>query len=381
MVTTTLVFSLTLLAVLQEAPRVPSGQPALEVSAAQADVADTPAGRRPTRRPQLVKPRRKVVEAPRLDSRPSLTPRSDAPRFSREGRHANTTAPSLTPRSDAPRAARDSGPFRPVRLRAATSKRETIVIRLSHVPAADTAETICEWIRVEQQLTDQTPVTVVASVITNRLVVSGLPEQLERIRSVIQELDQPVTQIHVKATIVELALSADTQSAAGRPADDAVRGDLDEVLDQLKKRGEVSVIAQSEIRTADNQAAFLQMGCRVPRVTGTRTSPQGHSNQLELENMGSILGITGRVTDDNSVTLEIDLERSHLGSEEEGTLLSSSNDGQDVRSPQVKTLTMQTTVSLRSGQAVLVGRSVHKTESGTGELLMLLEATIVADTQ
>ena len=115
----------------------------------------------------------------------------------------------------------------------------------------------------------------------------------------------------------------------------------------------------------------------MPRVTGTTVSSRGRANSVTLENVGTILGVTGRVTDDNVVTLEIDLERSHLGSEDEGTPVAVSEEGSVVRTPHVKTLTVQTTVSLASGQTVLLGGMVHQTDQRWGELLLLLQPEII----
>ena len=95
-----------------------------------------------------------------------------------------------------------------------------------------------------------------------------------------------------------------------------------------------------------------------------------------MENVGTILGVTGRVTEQDLVTLEIDLERSNLGPEDEGTPVVTPGDSPVVRSPEVRTLTLQTTVSLRGGQIAVLGGMVHQTEQRWGELLLLLQPEI-----
>lgn len=88
------------------------------------------------------------------------------------------------------------------------------------------------------------------------------------------------------------------------------------------------------------------------------------------------MGVTGRVADEDTVTLEIDLERSHLGPEEEGTPLATSADGNIIRTPAIQTLTLQTTVSLRSGQTVLIGGMVYQQDGQWRQLLLLLRPEI-----
>jgi general secretion pathway protein D len=233
------------------------------------------------------------------------------------------------------------------------------------------------WLESEEQATGQAAANVVAVVITNDLVVSGSPSQLETFKAVVRELDRPKAQIHVRAMIVDLTLSAAPTSPAAHPSVDLSKGDFSEIVAQLKGRGDLRVLAQPELLCADNQPAFLQHGSRVPRVTGASASSRGRTRQVTLENVGTMLGVTCRVSEHDLVTLEIDLERSHLGSEDEGTPVVEAEDGSIVRAPEVKTLTLQTTVSLRSGQTVVLGGMVHQTGQRWGELLLILQPKIV----
>ena len=89
------------------------------------------------------------------------------------------------------------------------------------------------------------------------------------------------------------------------------------------------------------------------------------------------MGVTARIADEETVTLEIDLERSHLGPEEEGTPISTDAEGTVIRTPAIQTLVLQTTVSLRSGQTVRIGGMIYHTEQGWRELMLLLRPEIV----
>lgn len=276
-----------------------------------------------------------------------------------------------------PRDAKEPTYRRQLVLRAAVAKRETIVVHLKHLPAVDAAKAITEWLEKEQRATDRAPATVVAEVVSNSLVLSGSAEQLKAIRDVIVALDRPSPRIRVKAMLFDLALPTAPKDAADNAATSVPKGDFAEIMAELKKRGDLRVLAQPELLAVSNQPAMLQLGGRVPRITASQQSSRGRINQVSMESMGTILGVTGRVAEDDLVTLEIDLEHSYLGPESEGTPLSTPTDGPAIRAAEVKTLTLKTTVSLRSGKTVLLGGMQYQREERRGEVLLLLKPEIV----
>jgi type II secretory pathway component GspD/PulD (secretin) len=260
--------------------------------------------------------------------------------------------------------------------RAAPGNRKTVVIKVNHLPASDTGKTISTWLQSEEDVTGQPAATVVPEVITNSIIVSGAPEQLERITSIVQELDQLSAQIHIKAMLVDLALSEPPEPGGDDAMERVSQNDFGDIVARLRKRGELRVLAQPQLLAADNQPAFLQSGGRVGRVTSVSNSSRGRSSAVQTENVGTILGVTSRVSAKDMVTLEIDLERSHLGPDDEGTVIAAGN-GEAVRSPHIVTLSAQTTVSVQSGHTVILGGLTHHDGKRWGELWLLLQPTIV----
>jgi type II secretory pathway component GspD/PulD (secretin) len=249
-------------------------------------------------------------------------------------------------------------------------------MRLRHHPATDTHAVIEKWLENQGQESDRLQAKVIADAVSNCLVISGSEEQLDVIRSIVQDLDQPMKSIRLKALLAELELPEAPQPGAEGTTSEIIQGDIGEVVSKLKERGKLRVLARPELLTTNNQPAFLQLGHRIPRITGTSASRGGRVNTMQLENVGTILGVTGRVADEDSVALEIDLERSHLEPEEEGPALASDEDGTAIRAAAIQTLTLQTTVSLRSGQTALIGGIVFNSEQGWREVLLLLQANI-----
>jgi hypothetical protein len=132
------------------------------------------------------------------------------------------------------------------------------------------------------------------------------------------------------------------------------------------------VLSRPQIMTLDNQSAFIQVGSRVPRVTGVATNETGQTAAVVDENVGLILGVTPRISPDGLVVMLIDAERSALGPEAEGVPISISATGDVVRQPVINTTTASTTVAAVSGQTIVLGGLITKNKSVTKRRVPLL---------
>lgn len=128
-------------------------------------------------------------------------------------------------------------------------------------------------------------------------------------------------------------------------------------LEECKR---LEVLSRPQVRTLDNQPAFIQVGQRVPRIVGSTVNQNGQSNAITLENVGLILGVTPRISPDGAVVMEVDAERSALGPESDGIPVSIAPDGSVIRSPRIDTTTAQATVSASSGETIILGGLITK---------------------
>ncbi|MGC3967663.1 MAG: secretin N-terminal domain-containing protein [Pirellulales bacterium] len=131
----------------------------------------------------------------------------------------------------------------------------------------------------------------------------------------------------------------------------------------LQESRRLDVLSRPQVMTLDNQAAFVQVGSRVPRVQGVTINTTGQVNNVVDVNVGLILGVTPRISPDGLVVMEIDAEKSALGPELEGVPISVSATGEVVRQPLINTTTAQTTVSAMDGQTVVLGGLITKSRS------------------
>ncbi|TWU35948.1 secretin N-terminal domain-containing protein [Novipirellula artificiosorum] len=127
------------------------------------------------------------------------------------------------------------------------------------------------------------------------------------------------------------------------------------LLRALEESRRLEVLSRPQVLTLDNQPAFIQVGQRVPRITGSTINQIGQQNTVTLENVGLILGVTPRISPEGNVTMEIDAEKSEVGPESEGIPVSISADGTVVRSPRVNVASAQATVSAADGETIILG--------------------------
>ena len=122
----------------------------------------------------------------------------------------------------------------------------------------------------------------------------------------------------------------------------------------------MDVLSRPQILTLDNQPAFIQVGQRVPRIVGSTVNQNGQQNNITLENVGLIIGVTPRISPEGNVVMEIDAEKSSLGTEAEGIPVSVSNNGTIIRSPRIETTQAQATVSAADGETIILGGLITK---------------------
>ena len=134
------------------------------------------------------------------------------------------------------------------------------------------------------------------------------------------------------------------------------------LLRAMQASQRMEVLSRPQITTLDNQPAYIQVGQRVPRITGSVASNLGLGqvfNTLDMVNVGLIMGVTPRISPDGMVVMEVDAENSSLAPVEEGIPVSVSA-GQVIRSPSINTTNAQTTISAADGETIVLGGLITK---------------------
>ena len=133
----------------------------------------------------------------------------------------------------------------------------------------------------------------------------------------------------------------------------------------LQQSNRLEILSRPQIRTLDNQPAFIQIGQRVPRIITASVTQVGAVNGVVLENVGLILGVTPRISPEGMVVMEVDAEKSEVDVVNQGIPVSISASGAVIRSPIFNITTASTTVSANSGETIIIGGLITKSSNDT----------------
>ena len=305
--------------------------------------------------------------------RPSMAPEGGVPRF--YGSSPYATQPGYGPSHSA-----FATPPRPD-----AGKQVRVVIRLKNLPATDAAKAINEFLQSETQPRPPHPtpfpasaasVKIVAEPVSNSLLIGGRPEMVDEVKRIASDLDVPQPAVSIEVVIGE-APAAKAKPAEGPKPDRAAAAPPGAGPVRLMAQPPpMETIARVRLTTLDNQAAFVQVGQRIPHFGSVYTAGTGgKEKQPGLTNLGLIVGVTPRVSPDGPIFMEIDVEKSQLGPEQEGVPIAVAG-SQVVRAPRIETTLMQTTVRAADGQTIVLG-SVAARGKQDKELVIVLTPHIV----
>jgi general secretion pathway protein D len=121
---------------------------------------------------------------------------------------------------------------------------------------------------------------------------------------------------------------------------------------------DVKVLSSPSIVAMDNQPALLQVGDEVPITTSSATVLSNSNtpivNTIEMRNTGVILKVLPHVNANGTVQLEVDQEVSSIVNPQQQTL-----------TPTISERRVHSTVSVTSGQTVLLGGLISDNEQQT----------------
>lgn len=129
----------------------------------------------------------------------------------------------------------------------------------------------------------------------------------------------------------------------------------------LQDAGRLQILSRPQVMALDNQVAFVQVGARVPRITGaTVQALGGFQTATEDVDVGLLLRIQPRINEDGLVVMALAAEKSEVGPIAEGIPVAVTETGQVINSPQINTTTAQTTISAQNGQTVVFAGLITK---------------------
>jgi general secretion pathway protein D len=256
-------------------------------------------------------------------------------------------------------------------------------------------------------------VRITADVTNNAVLVYANQESQRIVEQTIRQIDRPQRQIAIEATIAEVTLndtlnygvqfflaskqgsivntvasSPATGTNAIEPASNAVNAAAGAllgralpgfnllvgaensprvILDALHNVTDVKVLSNPSLVVLDNQPATLQVGDQVPFSTGTATVLTANNtvvNTIDYKNTGIILRVLPRANANGNVVLDIEQEISSVAA---GTAPGS-------LTPTISQRRVKSSVSVASGQTVLLAGLISETENKQRQGIPLLDS-------
>ena len=273
------------------------------------------------------------------------------------------------------------------------AERKTEVVRLRNSQALDVATAVRTFLdqertRVTQVLGTEAvgtaqrmlerEIAVVPEAISNTLLVSASPRYFDQVRTLIEDLDQAQSQVLIQVLIAEVSLDDGldlglewtfngTPFAAGVDisaskwitsgfSSAVTGGDYSFLFRALEEKGRLEVLSRPQIVTADNKPALINVGQTIPLITDSRVTPQGDTiNSFRYENVGVNLKVTPRIAPDGFVKMEVGTTNSTISS-------STVQINRNAEVPILNQRIASTTVSVQSGQSILIGGLIGTTD-------------------
>jgi general secretion pathway protein D len=230
----------------------------------------------------------------------------------------------------------------------------------------------------------QTGVRIEADEAHNALLISANARDYELIRQVLAGLDVPPLQVLIEVTVAEVVLNDNLNygveyfikqgnasallTTSNIPAIAPVVpgfnlawvvGNFEPraILDLLSSVTQTKVISTPRLLVLSNQTARLQVGDVVPIITQSATSTVT-SNPLVLNNVtyketGVVLEVTPRVNSGGYVTMDVNQSVSDVVN----TTTS------QIDSPTIRQRRLTSTVSVKSGESILLGGLIQQTDN------------------
>lgn len=204
---------------------------------------------------------------------------------------------------------------------------------------------------------------------TNSLIVRDIPENVSRVKEMVNALDKETNQIKISAQLLEVETGALTelgvdwtfipslegnnqmsieQNARGDMVPENRVGnftystiqsdfDLQTAVSAMVRSNKAKIVAHPEITTIDNKEAFIQMGQKVP----IKQFDASGNTVIIFEEVGTILKVVPHITSEGRILMKLRPERSSYQFDPNGVIINTNN--------------AETNVVVDDGQTAVIG--------------------------
>ncbi len=281
------------------------------------------------------------------------------------------------------------------------NERETYVYKLKNATATEVARVVNEFVSEDQRKllqtlsTDELPsaakllereVTIVGDQKSNTVLVNASPRYLEKVRSIIDELDVDPPQVLIQVLLAEVSLDSSEAlgpefgrgrigtvdvtagmgnlpgiggrtgnqllgslfSNSGTPNVAIGAEDFELLINALASQSRVQVLSNPSVMVENNSDGFIQVGETIRLPDSVSFSSAGQQSSVTPEDIGILLKVTPSINPEGFVRMEIEPEISRLS-------LQTTQISENFNSPVVTRRRATTTVTVKDGQTVVIG--------------------------
>ncbi|MCX5691625.1 MAG: hypothetical protein NTV94_17845, partial [Planctomycetota bacterium] len=231
--------------------------------------------------------------------------------------------------------------------------------------------------RLEQE------VTVVGDEKSNKLVISTSPRYMDTVLSIVNELDTPPPQVMIQVLLAEVTVDTSEQwgmdasvgpfggegyklgslgggsgvaTALGVPNLSVSSADFSILIRSLEAQGKLEVLSNPQVTVNNNQKAEINVGDEIGVAGNTERSSVGSLvSSVTRIPVGIIMNVTPAISDDGFVRMEINPEISQLTNR-------TTQINRDQTAPVITRRKVETVVTVRDGQSVVIGGLIQTTQ-------------------
>jgi type II secretory pathway component GspD/PulD (secretin) len=257
-------------------------------------------------------------------------------------------------------------------------KIKRIIYTVQNGDAKDLAETLSKHFKAE------TALQFVPDANSNCLLITARPDALEDVFRVLQVLDhQPrVVTLEVIIAGVAAANGAEDKTESNRKNLDEkdLSGPDREVvakIQELQKKGVLGILQRVRLTTLENHQTSATVMENKPYVTGSTRTGRGMSlNTISYRTVGTTVRLTPRVTDNGKILLTIRVEDARTHTPKEGVKLGDGDKGNTPTASEFITATLNTSLLIPSGQAVLAKGVKVRSRSRNAHTVVIVTARL-----
>jgi type II secretory pathway component GspD/PulD (secretin) len=265
------------------------------------------------------------------------------------------------------------------------------IYHLDHTPALDVAKTINDLLRGERTQAPELPTVIVPDVLSNSILASGSQEELQEIERMIRQIDRAAPIVVIDVLIAQATRPTGQLHEAGKSVGTAPRkrvlelktleklakeGTIEERFDELNSRGQLRILSRPHIRTIDKRPAFIKVSSQAAIMDSTATPAGKLSRRQNGQNVGVQVGVTPRVTSDQTVLMEIDVDVSQVRMVA-STVAEEAPHGDATAKPSIVTTAAQSTLSVPDGRTVVLGGLTAESDIPHWELIIVLTVRVI----